>query len=107
MSIWEAAKFVYKSPDLIHIFTLYIITNAVFKSMNMICTIFLEAKLSEEGLGINSKQLSVITFISYFPSFFILMVSPIIVPKKISYKTFITVITTVYSIGIILTPFWK
>ena len=80
MSIYEAAVYTMNHPDLRHIFTVYILTNAVFKSMNMVCTIFLEANLEEEGLGLSPNTLSKITFISYFPAFLILMFSPLVVP---------------------------
>ena len=107
MTIFEAAVFAWNNDNLRNIFTLYIMSNAVFKSMNMLCTIFLEAKLSEEGLGVDPKELTMIAFISYFPSLLILLVSPMYVPSVLGFKKYMTIIGGLYSLGIILTPFWK
>lgn len=48
-----------------------------------------------------------IAFFSYVPSLIILMGSPFIVPSKIGYKTFMSIIIFMFGLGIFLTPFYR
>lgn len=52
----------------------------------------------------SSKKLSIVTLFSYFPSVFILMVSPCLVPSKFGYKNFIRTMVWILAVGIIFTP---
>ena len=61
------------------------ITNGVFKTMTLISMLFLERDVSEQGLGLDYKVISLIAVVSMIPSVAIVFISPFFVPKKISY----------------------
>ena len=85
----------------------YVLANGTFKTMNLISVFFLEAPLEEEGLGITSKELTYITLASYFPCLILLMVSPMLVPKRFSYTFFICGCMLLFSLFIGAYPIIK
>ncbi len=75
--------------------------------MNFLATIYLEANLEENGLGISAEDLTIVAFLAYFPSLFLLLVSPLYVPSKISYKTFISFVLILYAFSLLMLPIFK
>ena len=63
----------------------YMITNGVFKSINLIAVLYLERSIEKQGLGVSAQAVSFLTMVSIIPSTSIIFLSPLFVPKNISY----------------------
>ena len=105
--IKETLVYISSNKQILAYITAYVLANGTFKTMNLISVFFLEAPLEKEGLGVTSKQLTYITLASYFPCLLLLMVSPALVPKKISYTTFICICMLLFSLFIGIYPILK
>lgn len=103
-SLWGVFVHCMKMPDVRGLIIIYFIANGVFKSVTMIIIFFIEQAYNQDGLGINNKNMSIITLISYFPSVVILMGSPKVVPKFFGYINFIRTMTFILSIFILTIP---
>lgn len=104
LSLWQVFLHCMKMPDVRGLIIIYFVANGVFKSVTMIVIFYIEQPYEKEGLGINNKNMSIITLISYFPSVIILMGSPKIVPKFFGYIKFIRTMTFILSISILTIP---
>ncbi len=94
-----------KDPEIRGLILVYLIANGVFKTQQMISVFFVEQTWAEQGLGVSTKSMSIVTFISYFPSVIILMGSPKVVPKYFNYTPFIRTMCLILSLTIIAMPF--
>lgn len=88
-SLWKVFLHSLEDKEIRGFILVYLISNGVFKTIQMISVFFMEQSWEQEGLGISTKNLSIVTFLSYFPSVVILMGSPKIVPRFFGYKNFI------------------
>lgn len=60
---------------------IYIISNAVNKTFNVLSISFLEKEINQGGMGITSKTLSYLALFSSIPSLLILTTSPFYIPS--------------------------
>ncbi len=107
MTLTQAFGYMMKNKRLRDIIIVYVLANSVFKTMNLLSSFYLEAPLDKEGLGVSSKTLTIVAFLSYFPSVIILMTSPLFVPSKFTYKGFISLIIFLFFAATFLTPIFK
>ena len=70
----------------------------------MLVIFFMEQSWKQEGLGVSSKNTSIVNLISYFPSAFILMYSPRLVPDVFSYKSYIRTMVLILAFSILVLP---
>ena len=102
--MWGVFKYCLANKDIRGYILVYIISNGVFKTATMIVIFFMEQSWKQEGLGVSSKNTSIVNLISYFPSAFILMYSPRLVPDVFSYKSYIRTMVLILAFSILVLP---
>lgn len=87
--VWKVFVHSIRDKEIRGFMVVYLVTNGVFKTISMLAVFFMEQSWEAQGLEISTKNLSIVTFFSYFPSVIILMGAPKVVPKYFGYKNFI------------------
>lgn len=87
--IWEVLWHCLGRSDLRNLIIVYFLTNGVYKASNMIAIFFLETAWENQGLGVSSVAVSLITLLAFVPAAAIILISPQYVPSKFSYRAFI------------------
>lgn len=88
-------------------FFVYMISNGAFKTIQPISIFFMDQSWNQEGLGVGTKQVFLLSLISCFPIAIILMGSPSVVPKHIGYKSFIRIMCLALTACVVLIPLWR
>lgn len=107
MGFFEAFKYIWVHPTLRGLTVLFIISKSVNKSYTIISVFFIEAAWNKEGMGISPMTLAYINMISLVPVMSMLLIVPWLVPRYISYKNYLTIILTIYALGVALMPMLK
>lgn len=81
--------------------------NAIYWTNMLISILFLEAEYPRFGLGVDKNSISYVSFICFIPSIILIFISPFIVNKYISDKSFIVLIISIYMMATLLVPFLK
>lgn len=103
----ETVKYCIENRELRAFMLVYLITNGVFKTINVITVFYLEAPFSEEGLGVDSMTLTYISLLSYLPCVIVLLSAPSFVPKKLGYRPYIMMVLSLFSLAILMLPVFK
>ena len=103
--IGEVCSYILKNPDLRGIVIVYFITNGIYKTQVMISIMFLETAWNDGGMGIDSKIVAMINVLTYIPVALTILISPIFVPKKVSYAAFMNFMIFVLLLSLFLLPF--
>lgn len=103
--LWEVTKTCMKNDYLRNLIIVYFLTNGVYKTSTMICIWYMETPWEDQGYGVGSGAVSLISLISFIPASILVLTSPKFVPSKFSYKGFITFFIITLTIAIFLFPF--
>lgn len=106
-SMWVLFKECFSNPYLRSLMLTYIITNAFTKSANVIIIIYSESLWSDSGLGLSSHTISLISLCSILPSLVILLQTPLYVPKRIHYFTFIRFMVSLMIVTVVSVPIFR
>ncbi len=101
----EVFKTCMKNSYLRNLIIVYFLTNGVYKTSTMLAIWYMETPWSDEGYGVGSDWVSIISLISFIPASILVLTSPKFVPSKISYKAFIQFFIATLTIAIFLFPF--
>ena len=82
----------------------YFLTNGIFTTRNFVLVFFLESTWEDQGLGVSSKEVSMVNFCSFFFCLAFLLTSPSFVPSKVSYLSMVKQIVIVSVVLILLPP---
>jgi len=107
MGFFEAVRYIWQNARLRGLTTLFIISKAVNKSYTIISVFFIEAPYEKEGMGISPMTLAYINMFSFIPVMAVLLISPWVVPRYLSYRTYLNIILSVYAVGVALMPMLK
>jgi hypothetical protein len=102
--IWDVLWHCLGRADLRNLIIVYFLTNGVYKASNMISIFFLETAWESQGMGVSSMTISYISLVAFIPAALIVMISPLYVPKKFSYKAFIQLFVGVMAVVLIALP---
>ena len=87
--VWDITKLCAEHPVLRNMILVYSITSGVNKTLNYMTVFFLEASWKDQGLGLSSKVVTYISLFSFIPASLIVLLSPAVVPKYVSYGAYI------------------
>ena len=82
----------------------YFLTNGIFTTRNFVLVFFLESTWGDQGLGVSSKEVSMVNFYSFFFCLAFLLVSPRFVPSRVSYLSMVKQIIIVSVLLFLLPP---
>lgn len=102
--IFEVLRFCCEHANLRKIVTVYAITGGVYKTINYITVFFLETSWEDNGLEISSTTLTWISLIAFIPASLIILLSPMVVPKHITYQRYIRFFIGLVIVMLILLP---
>jgi len=102
--ILEVLRMCAQHPNLQKIVTVYAITGGVYKTVNYITVFFLETNWEDQGLEISSTTLTYISLLAFIPASLIILLSPIVVPKRITYQSYIRFFIGLVIVMLILLP---
>lgn len=102
--IGEVLKIVWKNRTLRNFVIVYLLTNGIGTTKNILIVFYLETLWNEGGLDISPLSISFLNLIVFGFSLLFLMVSPLVVPSKIGYLTMIRHIVIMMILVMILMP---
>ena len=83
---------------------MYILFGAIYRTNMLISILFLEGEFPKLGMGVDRDSISFVSFICFIPSIILIFISPFIVNKYISDRSFIVLIISLYMLATISLP---
>lgn len=102
--IGEVLKIIWRTKVLRDFVVVYLLTNGVGTTKNVLLIFYIESTWSEGGLGMTPITISLINIIVFICCLAFLMLSPLVVPSKISYTRVTRDIVLMMMLTMILMP---
>jgi hypothetical protein len=102
--IWEVVKLIWRIPLLRNFVVVYLITNGIGTTKNVVLVFFLETSWKEGGLGVSPVSISLVNLFVFFACLAFLLISPLYVPSRLSYMSVIRQIVVMTMATMLLMP---
>lgn len=100
----EVSKLLLKDTYIRNLMIVDTISGLIFKATIFVTVLFLEEEWKHGGFGIPSRDLSQINLLSFVPAVGFLIITPMIVPKRISLLWYMRILLTIFTIALLAVP---
>ena len=102
--IWEVITLIWRNKTLRDFVTVYLLSNGVGTTKNVLLIFYLEETWQEGGLGLAPVTISLVNVIVFVFCLAFLVLSPLVVPSKISYRGVTRDIVVMMMVTMLLMP---
>ena len=102
--MWEVLWVCLGREDLRRLILVYFLTNGVYKASNITAIFLLETPWASQGFGISAQTVSLIALFAFVPAVLVVLVSPLYVPSRLSYKAFIQLFVAAMAVLLVALP---
>ncbi len=105
--IFEVIRLIFATPKLRNVIFAYLIVNGDYTVRLFLTIFYMETPWSQEGLGISTKGVSIISLIIFLPSIVLILTSTLFIPKKIKVFTFTKFVILMSILFTIMLPLFR
>lgn len=104
-TFWEVVQMCFGDKNMRSLIIVYFLTNGVYKAQVLISIFFLETAWRENGFGLNPKTVATINVVCFLPVALFILISPTLVPTKITYAGYTKFLIFTLCLALIFVPF--